>query len=412
MGNFDEKLPKWENPGTEPPASKQEEGWQPQERPPAGWLNWLFNRSYKAIEELQEKAVTRDEGDFAARQELEEHKEDDSAHGIGNKLQDFSEHVENNTRHIYQGDAPPQDAEVGSLWLDTSDNAYQGTVMKDFLETKQRLDSHLADYVRQPGYGTTGGSANAYTLMLNPALAAYVAGVCVAVKIHAANTGTSTLNINGLGAKSIRDSKGNTLTAEKLIVNGVYTLRYDGTNFILQGEGGSGNAIASDLLSGKTASVDAGDIVGTMPNRGAVTITPSTADQVIADGYHNGTGKVIGDSDLTPSNIREGINIFNIIGTLKPEKKWASGTVSLTTGQRITISGLTFQPSRIIVARTSNIGYHSIYDKNVAMNYYANPSLAPINIGGTSGDYINATGFSLAIYSVYIGNDVFWWAEE
>ncbi len=87
MGNFNERLPKWENVGTEPPASKQTEGWQPQERPPAGWLNWLFNRSYKAIEELQEKAITMDEGGFASEQELQEHKTDNTAHDIDNKLQ-------------------------------------------------------------------------------------------------------------------------------------------------------------------------------------------------------------------------------------------------------------------------------------------------------------------------------------
>lgn len=69
-------------------------------------------------------------------------------------------------------------------------------------------------------------------------------------------------------------------------------MRYNGTNFILQGEGASGNATASDLISGKTASVDAGDIVGTMANRGAVSITPSVAQQSILVGYHNGGGVV------------------------------------------------------------------------------------------------------------------------
>lgn len=100
------------------------------------------------------------------------------------------------------------------------------------------MNTLLTDYIRQPGYGTTGGSANAYTLTLSPALTAYAAGVCVAVKIHAANTASSTININGLGAKTIKDSKGNALTAGRLRLNGVYTLRYDGTDFILQGEGG------------------------------------------------------------------------------------------------------------------------------------------------------------------------------
>ena len=48
------------------------------------------------------------------------------------------------------------------------------------------------------------------------------------------------------------------------MANSIYTMRYNGTNFILQGEVASGNAVASDLLSGKTASTDAGDITGTL----------------------------------------------------------------------------------------------------------------------------------------------------
>ena len=147
-----------------------------------------------------------------------------------------------------------------------------GTKTAEQLNTD--VTTHMNDYVRQPGSGVTTGSANTYALTLTPALTAYTAFVGVTVQINAANTGASTINVNGLGAKSIRDSKGVALTAGKLVLNGVYTLRYDGTNFILQGEGGSGNALASDLLSGKTASVDAGDITGTMPNNGART-TPS-----------------------------------------------------------------------------------------------------------------------------------------
>lgn len=80
MSKFNEQLPKWDNIGTEPPASKKAEGWQVQEKPPAGWINWLFNRSFKCIEELQEKAVTIDEADFASRIEFDAHKVDTMPH--------------------------------------------------------------------------------------------------------------------------------------------------------------------------------------------------------------------------------------------------------------------------------------------------------------------------------------------
>ncbi|MNP10678.1 hypothetical protein D3C76_1028350 [compost metagenome] len=54
-----------------------------------------------------------------------------------------------------------------------------------------------------------------------------------------------------------------------------------------------------------------------MPNQGAKIITPSTVNQPITAGYHNGSGYVAGDTDLIASNIRAGVNIFGLIGTLQ-----------------------------------------------------------------------------------------------
>ncbi|MDP4224926.1 MAG: hypothetical protein Q8910_00955 [Bacteroidota bacterium] len=51
----------------------------------------------------------------------------------------------------------------------------------------------------------------------------------------------------------------------------------------------------------------------------ATIITPSTADQVIPQGYYGGAvgdGKVSGDVNLIPGNILSGVSIFGIAGTL------------------------------------------------------------------------------------------------
>ena len=52
-----------------------------------------------------------------------------------------------------------------------------------------------------------------------------------------------------------------------------------------------------------------------MPNRGAVILTPGPADVAIVAGYHNGSGTVVGDTDLTAGNIRQGANIFGVAGS-------------------------------------------------------------------------------------------------
>ena len=79
----------------------------------------------------------------------------------------------------------------------------------------------------------------------------------------------------------------------------------------------TGNATAGEVLTGKTFSnASAAGLTGTMPNNGAVTYTPGATDQAVAAGYHNGSGKVEGDADLVAGNIKQGVNIFGVDGTL------------------------------------------------------------------------------------------------
>ncbi len=79
----------------------------------------------------------------------------------------------------------------------------------------------------------------------------------------------------------------------------------------------TGNATAADVLSGKTFYNTnlKSKVTGTMPNRGAVTITPSTSNQTIQAGFHNGQGYVRGDVNLVPANIAEGKIVFGVQGT-------------------------------------------------------------------------------------------------
>jgi hypothetical protein len=103
---------------------------------------------------------------------------------------------------------------------------------------RTELAKHITDYIRQPGYNLVTGNANTYSIILAPAPASYVEGMGVTIKISATNTGASTLNVNGLGARPIIDGRGNVLKANKLLLGRIYSLRYDGANFQLQGEGG------------------------------------------------------------------------------------------------------------------------------------------------------------------------------
>jgi len=123
------------------------------------------------------------------------------------------------------------------------------------------LASHSTDLVTHGVYGTASGT-NTLTMTLGN-VPAYVEGMLVAFKNTTANTGAATLNINTLGAKSIKKANGNTLTSGSLKAGGIYQLRYDGSNFILLGEGGEyGTATALQVLKGYTVGTENGIVNG------------------------------------------------------------------------------------------------------------------------------------------------------
>lgn len=79
----------------------------------------------------------------------------------------------------------------------------------------------------------------------------------------------------------------------------------------------TGDAGPGDVLTGKTFyNTDLKTKrTGTMPNRGAVVITPGTSNKAIQAGYHNGQGYVKGDPNLVAGNIAKGKSIFGVNGS-------------------------------------------------------------------------------------------------
>jgi hypothetical protein len=82
---------------------------------------------------------------------------------------------------------------------------------------------------------TTGGTTNARTVSLTPALGAYFAGLTVRfVNGAAANTGAATLNVDGLDAVAIRKGDGSVdLDPGDLPASALVTVVHDGTVFRL-----------------------------------------------------------------------------------------------------------------------------------------------------------------------------------
>ena len=95
---------------------------------------------------------------------------------------------------------------------------------------------------------------------------------------------------------------------------------------------------AAEILAGKTAYVTGSKVTGTMPNNGAKTlsITEKGKPVTIPQGYHDGSGKAQIDAaeeaKLIPANIREGITVLGVLGTMsgsegmKPQAKSVTPT--------------------------------------------------------------------------------------
>lgn len=83
----------------------------------------------------------------------------------------------------------------------------------------------------EPGFVTTGGSANAYTATFAPAHALATDAVFY-IRINVTNTGGSTLNVNGTGVKNLMKIQGASFVAlapGDVIANGIYQVIRDQT---------------------------------------------------------------------------------------------------------------------------------------------------------------------------------------
>lgn len=80
-------------------------------------------------------------------------------------------------------------------------------------------------------------------------------------------------------------------------------------------------AAVAEILKGKTAHARGVQLVGTMPNNGAVTGTISTkaGSYTIPQGYHDGSGKVAisttEQNKIVAGNIKSGVSILGVTGT-------------------------------------------------------------------------------------------------
>lgn len=130
------------------------------------------------------------------------------------------------------------------------------------------------------------------------------------------------------GGDTLIDLTGDTITASDLAYG---ITAHDKSGAVITGtstkdsDTSSDTATVAEILATKTAHARGAQLTGTMPNNGGVTGTISTKTQQfqIAQGYHDGSGKVAisttEQNKIIPGNIKAGVVILGQTGTYTGE---------------------------------------------------------------------------------------------
>lgn len=188
--------------------------------------------------------------------------------------------------------------------------------------------------------GADGGAANAYTLTPAQPLIAYSTKMLAVFVPTAGNTGATTLNISGLGAKEVVSVAGVPLVAGDLTAGRFYTAFYDGTRFRLDNV--TQNYVDQLVIAGTVPGVNdpanAGKVFGSNGAVGTWIGLDGRGDPVFDNGevgsgtavidYRKGDGqkiKAVGQHTLTATGFPAG----RLAGVLLELTNY--GTIALTT---------------------------------------------------------------------------------
>lgn len=205
-------------------------------------------------------------------------------------------------------------------WVANPAAADASTTVKGVVE-----EATLAETLARTGTGTTGartfvspvnlttvqtydyaadaGGTDAYAITVTPAPTAYVTGQVFRFKANTANTGTATLNVNSLGAKTIKKPAASApadLATGDIIANQIVEVVYNGTDFV-----------TFSTLSASPQGIDAGVVTAvsgiTSTTTTDRTVTLSYQPRLIMVTYYiQGTTNL--DSQYT---VEQGVAIFS-----------------------------------------------------------------------------------------------------
>ena len=161
---------------------------------------------------------------------------------------------------------------------------------------------------------------------MTPALTAYAAGNQFSFVVANTNTGAVTINIDGVGSKSITRTGSTALVAGDMVAGQVALIEYDGTRFQLL----NGNSFTNLNVSGTLGVTGAATLSSTLGVTGGTTLSAAlTYGGVTLTNAVTGTGKMVLDTSPTVNNptVTNYVESVVAIGTVT-----SSNTIALTNG--------------------------------------------------------------------------------
>jgi len=108
-------------------------------------------------------------------------------------------------------------------------------------------------------YAADAGSNDTYAITLSPAPTALTTGMTVYFKANTVNTGAATLNVNGLGAVTIKKNKDQDLSDGDIKAGQIVIVSYDGTYWQMQSQSGITPYGVTSITAGET--ITAGEVL-------------------------------------------------------------------------------------------------------------------------------------------------------
>ncbi|QNI34543.1 hypothetical protein H7849_11970 [Alloacidobacterium dinghuense] len=199
------------------------------------------------------------------------------------------------------------------------------------------------------GYFADSGSANAYAVTISPA-PSLVAGFGFQMKAAHANTGASTVSINGGTAINITKAGTTALTGGEIAAGQIIELAYDGTEFQIIGGSGSGGGGVTQIIAGTNVTIspsggtgavtiDAGGGGGGGNLYGPVDAQTGTSYTLQLSDAPNGLGTVtMNNAANNTVTVPPNSSVNYPVGTVLEFVQLGAGQTALAAGAGVTIN--------------------------------------------------------------------------